>query len=366
MQTNAEVTPVTQANAEIAPAAPIAPKKERVHFVDNAKFMLIFLVVLAHGISPLKKHHDSVYAIWYTINAFHMPCFIFLSGFFAKKYIVKKQFNIQKPFYYFMLYFFCQISVWCFEYFVLKDHTISKSFVAARSSLWYLQCLIIWHVMLPFLERIKPKYMIPLSFVIAIIMGYDSNLPGAFSSSRVLVHLPFFLLGYYCSMDMLKKLVDGWWKKVVAVLAFVALFVVVLYHRGVIPERIIVASYQYKNVTSNFYSFEMMWFARILFYITAIVLSIGFLVLTPKKQTFFTKLGSRTLQVYILHRFLYLAELEYNWASYFDSKIGFLVLLVILTAIVFILSMKVFEYPFIWISKIKIKPLLKDEYKEGQ
>lgn len=351
-------------NKTAVKSAEAVPVKERVHFVDNAKFILIFLVVLAHGISPLKKNHDSVYAVWYTINAFHMPCFIFLSGFFAKKYIKNGKFNIQKPFYYFMLYFFTQIAVWCFEYFVLKDYTISKSFVAARSSLWYLQCMITWYILLPYLDKIKPKYMMVISVLAALVMGFDEKLPAAFSCSRVIVHLPFFLMGYYCSMDTLKKIVKGPWKKVVAVLIIAAVFVVTLFNRGIIPERIIVASYQYRYVISDYFTFRGMWIARLLFYVVAIALSFSFLVLIPKKKMFFTKLGSRTLQVYIWHRFLYLAELRYDWAAYFDSKLGFMVLLVIITAVVFILSTKLFEYPFQWIAKISIKPFLKDEEKE--
>ncbi len=341
--------------------------KERDPFFDNAKFLLIFLVVLAHGISPLKKDHDTVYMVWYTINSFHMPCFIFLSGFFAKKYIQGGRFNIQKPFYYLLLFLFSQAAVWCFEYFVLKDTGISKSVVAARSSLWYLQCLVAWYVLLPFMDKLKPKYMLAIAFGVSLLMGYDEKLPGAFSVSRVLVHLPFFLLGYYCTKERLQKLVDGKWKKAVAALLFGAVAFVTFFERAVIPERIIVASYQYQSISSDIFSFGTMWLARVAFYVLALVLCWAFLVLAPRKRTFFTRFGNRTLQVYIGHRFLYLAELKYNWGMLFNNKVMFFVLLGIITITVFVLSTKIFEYPFRWIANIKITPLLKEsERTEGK
>ena len=65
----------------------LSNEKGRLYYFDNAKFVLIFLVVLAHYISPLKTDFPSVRVLWLTIHTFHMPAFIFISGFFAKSYI---------------------------------------------------------------------------------------------------------------------------------------------------------------------------------------------------------------------------------------------------------------------------------------
>lgn len=61
--------------------------KKRDYFFDNAKFLLIMLVVLAHGISQLKSYSRIATMLWYIINTFHMPTFIFISGYFAKSYV---------------------------------------------------------------------------------------------------------------------------------------------------------------------------------------------------------------------------------------------------------------------------------------
>ena len=71
-------------------------EKGRDFYFDNAKFIIILLVVIAHIISPIKTHMPFVKAVWTLINAFHMPCLIMISGYFAKSYFlqdvgVKKQ-----------------------------------------------------------------------------------------------------------------------------------------------------------------------------------------------------------------------------------------------------------------------------------
>ena len=45
----------------------------------------------------------------------------------------------------------------------------------------------------------------------------------------------------------------------------------------------------------------------------------------------------------------------------FTSDIGKIVLVILLVAFTFLLSLKIFEYPFKWVMGIKIAPILKKE-----
>jgi fucose 4-O-acetylase-like acetyltransferase len=63
--------------------------KERIHYFDNAKFILIFFVVLGHLISPYSYDNQLLSAIYKWIYTFHMPAFILISGYFAKS--IKKK-----------------------------------------------------------------------------------------------------------------------------------------------------------------------------------------------------------------------------------------------------------------------------------
>ena len=56
------------------------------YLVDNIKVLLIFLVVFNHIIAfQLVKVDVIVRYVWYAITIFHMPAFVFLSGYLSKK-----------------------------------------------------------------------------------------------------------------------------------------------------------------------------------------------------------------------------------------------------------------------------------------
>lgn len=54
--------------------------------IDNIKVLLIFLVVFNHIIAfNLVKVDTVVRYVWYAITIFHMPAFVFISGYLSKK-----------------------------------------------------------------------------------------------------------------------------------------------------------------------------------------------------------------------------------------------------------------------------------------
>ncbi len=53
-------------------------------YFDNARFILIFLVVFGHLIQSYVDANTFVATLYKFIYAFHMPAFILISGYFAK------------------------------------------------------------------------------------------------------------------------------------------------------------------------------------------------------------------------------------------------------------------------------------------
>ncbi len=353
--------------------SPYSDAKGRLYYYDNAKFILIFLVVLAHALSPFKAQGESAEIfmyLWRVINTLHMPCLIFISGFFAKKYIGKSgAIKVQRVFTYVMYYAFAQITVGLFESQVLGKY-IGFSFLAPRSSLWFLVCLIWWYSFLPIVDKVKPEVMIPLSFVLAIAFSYDPRLGDTMSLSRVVIHFPFFLGGYYFTPEMFQKIYSkkGRLLSIPIGLASLGAFVIlnIIYtpfgNYGMNVNSIITCNKNYANIFKYTSIHPAFWFlARVAFYLLAAGLCYTLLAWTPRKKHFFTKYGARTLAVYILHRYLYLAYLEYNWSAYFDS-VPYLRWAIIPVAfiITFVFSLYPFWLPFKWLGQIKITKLLKD------
>lgn len=65
--------------------------KDRDYFFDNARAILIFLVVFGHLLQPYTSEDKNLSALYLVIYSFHMPTFLFISGYFAK--------NLDKPYY---------------------------------------------------------------------------------------------------------------------------------------------------------------------------------------------------------------------------------------------------------------------------
>ena len=49
--------------------------KERDYFFDNARMILIFLVVFGHLLQPYTEESKYLSSLYLTIYSFHMPCF---------------------------------------------------------------------------------------------------------------------------------------------------------------------------------------------------------------------------------------------------------------------------------------------------
>ncbi len=342
-----------------------ADKKGREYYFDNAKFILIFFVVLAHALSPLKEYSAWVKTMWIVINSLHMPCLIIISGYFAKSYISKDGvIKRQRLLTYIMYYLGAQITVSLFEKFVLGTEKMAISVFAQRSSLWYLFCLILWFIILPYISKYKPSVVMICGFVFAILLGYDTEIGNFMSIARAINHFPFFMLGYYFKKEWIFKFRNVY-TQVSAVITIGIITFLAYFYRDIIPSRVITSNYNYYDLKTKVFSeLPVVFLNRIIFYIIALLLCASFMLLVPRGKAFFTRFGSRTLQVYILHRFLYLAHLQYGWWKPFNSELGIILLALIALAITFILSLKIFEYPFIALSKINLKRFEKKDAPE--
>ena len=58
--------------------------KKRIALWDNLKFLLIIFVVIGHYTQQFRADNETLQRIYVFIYSFHMPAFIFVSGYFAK------------------------------------------------------------------------------------------------------------------------------------------------------------------------------------------------------------------------------------------------------------------------------------------
>ena len=332
--------------------------KNRISFYDNLKFILILLVVVGH-VAWCQLDVGYVNAIYLFIYLFHMPLFIFITGLFAKKMEDENgRFRLNKVINYFVLYLIFKISIFVFNRFILHQEINLYLFTEFEAP-WYILACAIWLSTTYLVKNVKPKFMLIFSIILALIIGYDINVQNTFALSRVIAFYPFYLLGYYLSKDTLTKFINKIHNRKFQVASAIILIIcfglMVLFENNfTVFKPFLTASYPYNfklplNLNLLFYPF-----LRLLFMIIAVGLSILVMSLVPRRSTFFTKFGSRTLQVYILHMFFIYFVFYTRIASYLSDLFGNLWPILSLiggVVLTFILSIKLLEKPFNFISK---------------
>ena len=173
-------------------------EKTRDYLFDNYKAMLIILVVIGHFIQPCYENNLFLFTIKYLIYAFHMPAFIFISGYFSKKDI-----SWEKAFQKLMIPYLGFELIYYFYYTCLLGLDLPLNIIIPKFTLWYLLALFAWKVITPYFRKIPHCFWISVG--VALAAGMIPVSMTAFSLSRILVFYPYFLAGLYFEK---KKLVE--------------------------------------------------------------------------------------------------------------------------------------------------------------
>ena len=165
---------------------------------DNIKGFLILLVVFAHILYQLKGSSGYINATVDYIYMFHMPAFVFVSGYFGKS---DRSRNFRNIFKFAFLYFvFNSITLF------IKYHDGLTSLIEPLYSYWYLIALIVWRLTCHKLAKIKGITVI--MFGVALIAGFFSSVDNHFAIARIIGFYPFYMLGFKLSEEKSKKLTD--------------------------------------------------------------------------------------------------------------------------------------------------------------
>lgn len=294
---------------------------KRTAYFDNAKWILIFLVVFGHMIQPFITESKAIHTLYTWMYTFHMPAFIFLAGFFAKgagdfKFIGKLAKKLIIP------YIIFQILYTVFYFLLGKSDWYTDTIFYPQWSLWFLFSLFCWHLMLILYKKIPPFLGISIALAVGILVGFADNVGHTFSLSRTFVFFPYFLIGFWVTKNhvfLLKKKAV----KYSAVL-FLAVAALVIYFLPDINSGWLLASKSYSTLGTV----EFGAFARLAVYVTSTLMAAAVLAWMPQKQLSITMLGTRTLYVYLLHGFFvqYFRETELFHVEGFIGLIGIAVL----------------------------------------
>ena len=228
--------------------APYTASASRDSYFDNLKAILIFLVVLGHIIAPLIKSENNniIRSTYLFIYTFHMPCFIFVSGYFSKKGLTILDLFTK---------FLVPLIIFQVFYTALEFNLNPRSFKLHKfllvpfHALWYLASLCFWHLILNLIPYKNIKHAIILSFLLSLVIGGSGRFGLQLSLSRTFYFLPFFLLGFYLRQNGSSSILKGTnSQKVLFALLMLAVFSALILYPYAVSEKMLYGNTAYKNM----------------------------------------------------------------------------------------------------------------------
>ncbi|MFC6080854.1 acyltransferase family protein [Sphaerisporangium aureirubrum] len=285
-----------------------APRASRTRepYLDNVKFVLIALVVTGHSLVPTLSAHSSRSAYLF-IYVFHMPLFVIISGYLSRNFWNSNAKTNKLVDTFLVPYVIVEIG-----YALLRfafGHKWSLTIIDPAWLNWYLLALLLWRLSTPVWKRMR--HPLPIAVAVYLLAGL-SDLPGDFSMDRFFGLMPFFVLGLWLQPRHFEMLNRRWVKAVaVAVLAGGAAVAIVL------APYVKLAPVYYKD---SYADLSMPWWIgmamRGALLIAALAMSMAILALVPRRSTWFSDLGTRTLYCYLLHGIpVYIAK-EMGWLEF--------------------------------------------------
>jgi len=320
---------------------------ERNYFWDNVKAFLILCVVMGHALEGDSLKTDASVFVDTLIYSFHMPAFIFVSGFFAKRYCTDGKVRAEKAVTLFAYYIIFQIlfTVIC----TLLNVEVNISLFEPRRGLWYLLTLFVLYLLTPIIEKLPAWLVLPISVVFALMVINDESSTTFLSIARLFTFAPYYFAGYYIGDKQINKLrsLKAYVRipiGIACVAASVSMWLFDLNH----PWNKLFYG-KASNVALEM-DFWQATFVRLEVYLIASLMIFALLLIVPSKKSIIAKVGQNSLQVYIFHMMLVIVLFDSGIIELsVDNDWILALLMLIAVAVTALFSLDVFAYPFKWI-----------------
>ena len=272
--------------------------KRRDAFFDNAKYLAIVLVAVAHSWEPLKGDSRVLQAAYMVVYAFHMPAFIVISGFFSRSFdaspgkLRRLVTGIAVP------YVVFETAYSLFKRYV--DHSPGQelSLLDPYYLTWFLVALFIWRLTTPLWKTVR--HPLPVALGVAALASVSPDIGDDLDLQRVLQFLPFFVLGL-CLRPEHFRLVRRRSVRIAAVPVFAG---ALAFAWWAVP-RMNGAWFYHRDAAQEM---GAPWWAgpvmQLALFGCSLVLTACFFSWVPGRTLWCTALGAGTLYGYLLHGFL--------------------------------------------------------------
>jgi fucose 4-O-acetylase-like acetyltransferase len=169
-----------------------APSANRIALWDNARLVLMVLVIFGHSIEGIRAEGSAATAVYDVVYAFHMPAFLLISGWFASagRFDRRALRGTAKL----LITWLLAEAAWVGLRALLGRTAIPGSFLVTPSwTLWFLVSLIAMRLLLPVIAAMR--FPLITTTAVALAAGLSPAIGTPFSLGRTLALLPFFVLG---------------------------------------------------------------------------------------------------------------------------------------------------------------------------
>ena len=302
--------------------------------MDNIRSLLIFLVVIGHFFEisgSLKIRYLTEF-----IYSFHMPVFVFISGYFAK-------FHPKRIFIgYIYPYVLLQLIYNVFTKYYLNGASNIFIMSMPQFTLWYLLAMAFYCMLIPFITTNKAVLrwiVFAISAVVSIISGFDTGIEYSFAMGRFFTFLPFFVAGHYAKDIALAEKIQGMRIGIKSVCAALLAIAVVVVETVILKSKTVGLNELY-GVFAYVKTGDT-WHLRVFLMVVGFVW-IGFLLFSiPNiKVPLLTVVGQNTFPIYIFHGF-FIKILMKNNITHMSALHFFIVTALISVVIVLVFGNKI-------------------------
>ena len=150
--------------------------KHRDSFFDNAKYLAIVLVAMAHSWEPLKGDSRVLEGVYTVVYTFHMPAFIIISGYFSRSFDMRPDRLRRLVTGVLVPYVVFETAYSLFKRYGDHDPGMAITLLDPWYLTWFLVALFIWRLTTP-LWRIA-RWPLPLALGIAMLASGRSSTAG--------------------------------------------------------------------------------------------------------------------------------------------------------------------------------------------
>ncbi|MCH0542746.1 acyltransferase family protein [Streptomyces sp. MUM 203J] len=276
---------------------PQKTQRQRDPFFDNAKYLAIVLVAVAHAWEPVMDGSRATRALYMVVYTFHMPAFVLISGYMSRTFegrtgqLRRLVSGVVVPYVVFETAY-TLFRRWSGDY-PEAPLSLTDPFYLT----WFLVALFVWRLSAPLWRSLR--HPVPVALGVAVLASLTPGIGADLDLQRVLQFLPFFVLGLSLREEHFRMVR----RRAVRLLSVPVVLGAVAMAYRVGPE--VRLSWFYRSSAAG--DLDAAWWTgpvmTLLLSACALALTACFLAWVPGRRTWFTVLGAGSVCGYLLHGF---------------------------------------------------------------